>query len=1069
MDEERIAGSPGRPVFRYALILAAAAFCLRSCALSPGPDVTTRYHPDVAKQVRAVQQFLAGDYLVITHRRNYDGYPLFNSHTVEYLVRAVNPAVQAALRHVGVVGREAPPGLPGVSAIFWATLLWNALMSAAAAGVAVVLGWRFGPLAGILAGLLAAISPLDTAAAHYASGDTAAAFFALLAVYLAVRIQETGRVRYYALGALATAAAFSSKYNAGAAGAALAVAHFARHPGSKALLSPAAGRRLVAAAGAGVLGILLTSPALLVNAPWTIASIRKFMAFVASYHLPEVEAARPLGERLLLGWRNNAQLLARSTGLLVWGGAAAALALARPRATMWVIASLPLAHLLVGFSAKPFAHPVHHLPVVLPLLILAAAGMAALAARGRPLPVRALGALLAAGGILWLASATRDELFFFSRGDTRQVAETWARESLPPTVLIAAGRTFREPPRANAPPQGLVSFVSREPRPSPPPGAFRLARFFVEEHSLPVFRNPVIDVLALTPALLAPDFSLPLWQPLPSARSATLVFVDAPAFYRSPLVRDLSEGEPFAATAVSRRPLRRAWLVLQGGGTPCGLAVSFGGRASERVLDAAELAVIPVEDPAPLRPAHEGGHFYEWRARARFGTARVSLVTDEATLGRHLFNAGRFAEASRALAAPGTGTGSPGRLLELAIAGRASGAMSAAEAEAIAKDLLAVPVWDREEIRRRFGIHPDWLDGLPYLTLTEADFSPTTSPRDAGPEGADAAPAELPAVFGTRRFTLEPGRYRVAVSLACQGGPFEIVVRDACGGVIRRIAAAPPAAPTPPGSADATREFALEVEGSRTSWSLEIAAAPRGGIPAGLTVSVRPDVLATVAGRVGLLRRLLGREASGSPGRLDYEALLSAGDAARVRGEHGLAGELYRQAAAAAPDRPGARERLAGGSVPPRRPIGARFSGGVELLSFAIDPSDSRPGGSVGVRLEWRLPADLERPDRIAVWFHALDGGGKTLFQWDRPLLAGACSSPEDDRVQPRFARIPIPPGVPPGSYELRAGLWLPSRETRVRVLEAAVPHDHRSLSLGTVAVAAPPEGRQPPADSGTR
>jgi hypothetical protein len=82
MEGEKTARSTDRAVFRSALTLAALAFLLRACALSPGPEVTARHHSDVAKQVRAVQQFLSGDYLVIAHQRNLDGYPLFNSHVL---------------------------------------------------------------------------------------------------------------------------------------------------------------------------------------------------------------------------------------------------------------------------------------------------------------------------------------------------------------------------------------------------------------------------------------------------------------------------------------------------------------------------------------------------------------------------------------------------------------------------------------------------------------------------------------------------------------------------------------------------------------------------------------------------------------------------------------------------------------------------------------------------------------------------------------------------------------------------------------------------------------------------
>jgi hypothetical protein len=222
-------------------------------------------------------------------------------------------------------------------------LFWNAFLSAAAVAQAFLLGRRFGAAAGILAGTFAVVSPLDVAAAHYAAGDTAASFFALLTVYLAVRIAETGGVRHYLLGALATAAAFSSKYNGAEAGVALALAHLVRYPG-RAIVSGAALRRAGAAAAALALGVVLTSPAMLVNPGWTIASIRDFLAWVAAYGLKEAEVRMTLVERFLWSLRNNGLLVIRATSLFTLAGVAAALVLARPRKLVWVVAALPLAH-----------------------------------------------------------------------------------------------------------------------------------------------------------------------------------------------------------------------------------------------------------------------------------------------------------------------------------------------------------------------------------------------------------------------------------------------------------------------------------------------------------------------------------------------------------------------------------------------------------------------------------------------------------------------------------------------------------------------------------------------------
>ncbi|HEY5999536.1 MAG TPA: glycosyltransferase family 39 protein, partial [bacterium] len=382
--------APAAPRLRTVVAFAAVALCLRACALSAGPGIEAHYHPDAPKQVRAVEQFLRGDYLYVQNMHNLDGYPLFDSHLVEWLVRAGNPPLQAARRFLGLAAPGDAGAPPGPLAITWVMLLWNASLSAAAVALAVALGRRFGALAAVLAGTFAALSPLDVAAAHYTTGDTAAAFFALATVYLAVRIVETGRVLHYVLAALATAAAFSSKYHAAEAGTAVLLAHLLRHPGLEVVRSPAAWRRAAAAAVALAAGAVLTSPALLVNFSWTLRSIRDFFGWVADYGLSEADLMLSFGARLLWSAGDNGLQIVRAAGAPALAGAALALFLARPRRTAWVVASLPLAHLAIAFAMKPVGHPVHHLPAVLPLMVLAAAGCAALAG----------GAALALAGIL---------------------------------------------------------------------------------------------------------------------------------------------------------------------------------------------------------------------------------------------------------------------------------------------------------------------------------------------------------------------------------------------------------------------------------------------------------------------------------------------------------------------------------------------------------------------------------------------------------------------------------------------------------------------------------------------
>jgi hypothetical protein len=211
-----------------------------------------------------------------------------------------------------------------------------------------------------------------------------------------------------------------------------------------------------------------------------------------------------------------------------------------------------------------------------------------------------------------------------------------------------------------------------------------------------------------------------------------------------------------------------------------------------------------------------------------------------------------------------------------------------------------------------------------------------------------------------------------------------------------------------------------------------------------------------VRGRLDLLRRLSGEPAAGEPDPADTEAFLAAGDLATRRGAKEAAAALYRQAAVADPKSSAARERLDGPpALAPPTTVGARFDNGIELVSCRLDRRESRPGEAVELRLVWRIPENLARIDRLSVWVHAVDPGGRTVFQGDHALLEDLRVEADAGREEPCSHRLAIPLLTPPGDYELRAGLWTPIRETRVDLVEAGRPHDRHGAAVGTLTVTA--------------
>ncbi len=174
------------------LILAVAAL-LRFGGLSHDLHEGRVYHPDSLKQARAVERLLAGNDPGNTGVADGDGASRFHARLMESLCRIVNPPRVALLNLLGVPTRlETPDRL---------TLLW--IMRLFNASLATGLVWlvyrmmreHHGTAAALVATLFVALSPVDVTACHYANGNTAAAFFATLALLFTLRMARHRRWR----------------------------------------------------------------------------------------------------------------------------------------------------------------------------------------------------------------------------------------------------------------------------------------------------------------------------------------------------------------------------------------------------------------------------------------------------------------------------------------------------------------------------------------------------------------------------------------------------------------------------------------------------------------------------------------------------------------------------------------------------------------------------------------------------------------------------------------------------------------------------------------------------------
>jgi Dolichyl-phosphate-mannose-protein mannosyltransferase len=723
------------------VFLFVAALWIRLAGLSHDLHLDALYHPDTAKQMRAIEEFLNGQYLVIKGHSDYDGYPLFNSHMVEYIIRAAMAVETAWLKHTGAWTGPVDP--PSFISLFWITRTWNAFLSALAVPLIFVIGRKFNRGVAWLAGGLLLVSPLDVNACHFASNDSAVALFALLCLFFGFRIYEQGRRRDLIGGALCIAAAFSSKYHGAMAFLPVLIGHilFCRRTGG--LFTVAALQRWLILAVFGIAGIFLTSPAFLINVETAAGNIVHFARYTANFALSAEIKAMPFYRRLWLGWQENIPTLVYTISLPVALGFLAAIVAWRKDARLGMLVTVPIFHLFVGLAGKPHLHQSHHIPTTGYMIL---AGSVIIIGMMKSTSIVVIKRLIAGVAMVWsfshLAHASYREIFFFSRNDTRRVAETWMRASVPPGVKWMTSRyTFIPPASENKFPVHVIA--QSDDHPTILPGFDEWARFSHDDRSLSRFVNREILIHLVSNPVASAGMRLPYCSPYPDDRGDNMVSLDVPWYGLSSLVRDVDARHPVDVIAVSTQSLSRVWLVVRTGATPASMDIRFGKFHEQFYLKPGEVRVFAVDQPeALIFPLDEQRHFYHWTAEARWGEARLMLFTDAGQYGMWLYQRGEYASASKILSADNRTNVFFQTIKELSAPEELSqrGAMKAQ----LEKLLVSPDDWFQT-----FGVSEDWINHIPCQKWTNEDWESSTSETQT---------------WVLNSVLLEAGHYRVSIA-----------------------------------------------------------------------------------------------------------------------------------------------------------------------------------------------------------------------------------------------------------------------------------------------------------------
>jgi 4-amino-4-deoxy-L-arabinose transferase-like glycosyltransferase len=329
-----------------------------------------------------------------------------------------------------------------------------------------------------------ALSPLHVQHSHVTSPDVPTTTFLVLCSYFALRILESGSIRWYILGGLALGLSSAAKYPSAMFAVTLIVAHLGRAyraPGRPShLLLALFDRRIWAAGAFAIVTFFATSPYILID--W-----QRFLADFAS-QASRVLQRGPVGEvgvsgpfapwlyvPLAMQWG-----LDTPVALLALVGLAYAAWLAlRPGASgsplRWTFLTfLMFPALLYAFSWSWQHRFARYLVPLVPFgCLLAALGIAGIArVVARRLGPAAAGTTAAAIGlaaIAWQADGVIRYDLLLTRTDTRTIAARWLEQNLPPGEQVMV--EWYGPPYASIRQMGfdlsdrpLDRYLGRSPR-----------------------------------------------------------------------------------------------------------------------------------------------------------------------------------------------------------------------------------------------------------------------------------------------------------------------------------------------------------------------------------------------------------------------------------------------------------------------------------------------------------------------------------------------------------------------------------------------------------------------------
>ncbi len=606
------------------------ALVLRGSGIYRGIPHGVSYHPDAAKQVLALGNYLEGKYVWYTGLRFYDSYPLFLNHFDEWIIRPIRAAAHGVAGYVGLGDERAPPSSENL--YYWTmTLRW--LYGVVVVGLTGLIAGRlrFGFWPAWVAMALVALSPVNITVSHFGTGDIACDLFFALTVLCVAQHVRTDQWRWLAAAGLMAGWTFAGKYNGGLA--ALFIASYAS------LLCLAGSRRVARFVGMGLLsgaafiaGVVIAMPQFVWATKRTWRDMLRVIEHARDYRAPDEFLELPHVERAWVALSHNIGAVLWALGVLGLIAALYGLVLAfrswrrqyakspereeyRRDAALVALFIFPWLVLSVSLKSKLNLHHFYFSWIYPAIALSAMYALSGLLTRERTSKSGAAGQWAFAGLafllLVELGVRTPSETYFWKREDIRTLARLQIQHEVLPETRPRRAREVV-----------VHEAIVRD--------------YLLEPYNVSNFRNRPLS-------LLAPDAAV--WRemgtaPLPfipfGAPVTDWIVLNGPVLPRNDRMFKVPEAQPFDVILVTHEPLEQLRLGIQSGIYPTTFNGRVGGQRVEGHLDAQDWTVLPLDQLRARKVMKDGGrserriYHYRFRLRSELGPVWFTLLpTDE--------------------------------------------------------------------------------------------------------------------------------------------------------------------------------------------------------------------------------------------------------------------------------------------------------------------------------------------------------------------------------------------------------------------------------------------------------